>query len=448
MRPVTLESADIERRLRRIQRRLNALSLQHAIYLGGSLVPLAAAALVVLAMRAPIAVFTVGCWSSIAGLATAAAFAATTVRRRWLSLREVARIVDREAGLDDRLATLLAEEESPLRSRLGPILARQVTATTARWEHTTIAPRLVPKSLAVLCASLLLVAAAIVMQRPASPAAAASSPSRRSTDKTHREAPARLAATTGDASSARPEAGTRDDRMAHAPDTGSARDAASAGKEPRSDEPGGSAEGSRRDASAAERLRSQIRSAMGAREPEAGPQFASARSGAPSAASRSANEGVGPTNANAANKTGEAKSGEDARAGTRSAPTNNDGSRNPAPRPGTGTGSDTRGGPGVSGGAGRSGTAGLLGGQSMSATGSAQPKTFPLQLNRSATAFSTDAGTKPSEPDAGRAARAAGGSADASDGPASDLRPDAPQYRADIAPEHRQVVRRIFGARE
>ena len=172
--------AQVEERLRIIRRRLNLLTLQDAIYRGGSLVALAATLLIALAMRDATWPFAIAAWSAAAAMVAALSAAALRIHRHWLSGDQVAGFADRHAGLDDRLKTLLDLRRPP--ARLHGLLLEQVLAATPRWDVDALAPRRIPRSLAALAASLAtLIATSYFVRAPAVPRSAAPPPAPRNT---------------------------------------------------------------------------------------------------------------------------------------------------------------------------------------------------------------------------------------------------------------------------
>ena len=162
--------AQVEARLRVVRRRLNLLTLQDALYLSGAVATLAGALLVVLALRGRASFFAVAAWAAIAAIATATIGATLRIRRRWLSFEQVIRLADRQAALDDRLATLLLDPRRTDASRLKDILLEQILAATPRWGVDSLAPRRVPRSLFALAASLAtLIVASFFVRPPALP---------------------------------------------------------------------------------------------------------------------------------------------------------------------------------------------------------------------------------------------------------------------------------------
>jgi hypothetical protein len=162
--------AQVEARLRIVRRRLNLLTLQDALYLSGAVATLAGALLVVLALRGRASFFAAAAWAAIAAIVAATIAATLRIRRRWLSFEQVIRLADRQAALDDRLATLLLDPRRTDASRLKDILLEQILAATPRWDVDSLAPRRVPRSLFALAASLAaLIVASFFVRPPALP---------------------------------------------------------------------------------------------------------------------------------------------------------------------------------------------------------------------------------------------------------------------------------------
>jgi len=179
MPPFNVGFAQVEDRLRVVRRRLNLLTLQHALYLSGSLVTLAIALVIALALRGQGSFFAIAVWFAVASVLAAVAAAGLRLRQRWMSVEQAVHFADRCAGLDDRLATLLLD---PLRGRassLKDLLLQQVLAAEPRWHVDTLVPRRVPRSLFALLASLAALIVISFLARPPaipSPIAARSAP--------------------------------------------------------------------------------------------------------------------------------------------------------------------------------------------------------------------------------------------------------------------------------
>jgi len=161
---------ELERRLDLIRRRHNLYALQDAfcragtVILGGGAVVLAIAGVGNQSqIRPAVAVYLV------VALGVTAHFA-LRVHRAWLSLDDAAELADREAGLDCRLATLLAQRQSSSRSRLRALLLSQVFLLASRWTAQRVAPRRFPRSVAAFAAALFVfVATAVLAPAPPEP---------------------------------------------------------------------------------------------------------------------------------------------------------------------------------------------------------------------------------------------------------------------------------------
>jgi len=162
-------SAQVEERLRIIRRRLNLFTLQDGLYLSGSLTLLAATLLIALALRGGASFFAVSAWTAAAAVVAAFVAAALRISRRWRSLEQVVRFADRQAGLDDRLATLMLDPSRARNSRLKDLLLEQILTVTPIWDVDALAPRRVPRSLYVLVGSLAALIATSFFVRPPAP---------------------------------------------------------------------------------------------------------------------------------------------------------------------------------------------------------------------------------------------------------------------------------------
>jgi hypothetical protein len=166
MPPFSVGSAQVEERLRVVRRRLNLVTLQDALYLSGSLVTLAATLVVIVALRGRASLFAVAVWAAIGCMIAAAVAAARRIRQHWLSLEQVVRFADREAALDDRLATLLLDPRRARASALKDLLLEQILAATPRWDVDVLVPRRVPRSVFILSGALAALAMLSFFLRP------------------------------------------------------------------------------------------------------------------------------------------------------------------------------------------------------------------------------------------------------------------------------------------
>ena len=140
--PVAL--AEVERRVAETRRRLNRQALIEVLCPGIAVVLCLLAGLVAVAARGSAATFqgfAIG--AGLALLATAGA-AAWTLRRRFLSLDRAAHVVDRRAGMQERLTTLIWLKRSAHPSPLAPLLIADTFDSAARWSPDAIAPRRFP----------------------------------------------------------------------------------------------------------------------------------------------------------------------------------------------------------------------------------------------------------------------------------------------------------------
>lgn len=177
MPPFSVGVAQIEHRLGIVRRRLNLLTLQDAVYWSGSLVALATALLIAVALRGRATLFAVAVWASVGAIAAAITAAVLRLRRRWQSVEQVVRWADRQAALEDRLATLLLDPLHTGTSRFKDLLLEQVLAAAPRWDVDTLAPRRVPRSLyALLMALAALVVTSFFVRPPLAPQSAAAAP--------------------------------------------------------------------------------------------------------------------------------------------------------------------------------------------------------------------------------------------------------------------------------
>ncbi len=170
MPAITVGFPEFEARLERIRRRINLLHLQDAACISGATTLFCASAILIAAVAGNPATFA---W--ILRLGAVAALAVLSISgwmlyHRWLDLEGTARLIDRKAQLENRIATMLAnpsrESASPLRS----ILLTQVFEFTPRWTIDTIAPRELRRpAIALMVAASAFLATGILLPEPPPP---------------------------------------------------------------------------------------------------------------------------------------------------------------------------------------------------------------------------------------------------------------------------------------
>jgi hypothetical protein len=153
MPAITVGLEEVERRVRQLRRRLNAVTLQHCIYLSVSAAMLLCAALLCVGLQASAATFRLAWWLGAAALAVTLAWCAFTLRARWLNREAAGWLADRRGQLGDRLTTLLALRGRPRTSSLAPVLLAQTLGLGERWQPKKIAPQRVPRSVFAMIAS-------------------------------------------------------------------------------------------------------------------------------------------------------------------------------------------------------------------------------------------------------------------------------------------------------
>jgi hypothetical protein len=144
-----LALADIEDRLRRVRSRINWYGLQRNLYTLGTITVLSVAFLVFCAFMFPPLWFTVTAWSVLIALAVLFFFFLRRAVREWLDLNRAARRIDAQAGLKQRLSTLVAYLTSgaignPQPSHLWPHLLRENTYLLEDWTVKKVAPSRIP----------------------------------------------------------------------------------------------------------------------------------------------------------------------------------------------------------------------------------------------------------------------------------------------------------------
>jgi hypothetical protein len=166
MPAITLGFSEIERQLRSIRRRRNLVTLQQALYLWGSLTLLAAALLVVLAVRGHAIVFSVALWAVLGVIGLGLAATGRHIWGRWLSAAATVHWTDRGAHLEDRLSTLVAHHAQPQTTRLAGLIVTQLFTLRHRFQPKALVPRAVPRSVYLLAAALAALVTTTFLERP------------------------------------------------------------------------------------------------------------------------------------------------------------------------------------------------------------------------------------------------------------------------------------------
>jgi len=460
MPAITLGLVEIESRLRLVRRRWNGRIVQHAAYFGASLLVLAAALLIVLALGDGVTAFGVAFWAAIAAVVLVTAVATRLVRRRWLSLDQVARRVDQTAQLDDRLSTLVGCAPQLQRSPLGGVLIRQLLALSPRWAPEQIAGRRVPRSLWLLIGSLCLLLVIAFLERRSAPPAGPRTAAEAAGDRTGRLVPVQgLNAKGQSVALSTKEAGAENE----APDdSGASGDDANAdqaggqksGGSQRAHEPfapdgsPGSPEGTgegRKGEGVPERVQKLIRGAFGAKMLAPPHQVAGGTSGSHERAEAEAPRAGQQQGASQRPAAPPPFQG----GGSRGSDTEQTAHSPPASAPHAENGHEgTQQGGGAPRAGGGTGAGALFGAAAPGEHEGSAAKTFQLKLSSFGNSFRVD--TEPqtrketeSVPTSGTVAGAGG---------ETELNPDQsaddPLHKSEIPPEHEATVRQIFSLRE
>lgn len=140
MAALTVGFPEFHARLSAIRRRINSLAVVDAActVAAALLVAMSGLTLAPLALAPP----ALQSLRAVAWLVVAAVIivAARRLHRQWLDLENAAILVDRFAGLDAKMATMLAHPSSDTRSPLRPILLWQIFEQSARWRIDAVAP--------------------------------------------------------------------------------------------------------------------------------------------------------------------------------------------------------------------------------------------------------------------------------------------------------------------
>ena len=146
MPAVTLGFEEIEDRLRMVRRRANLFDAQHLGFIGASSIALAAALVIVTALRGSAELFSATLLVMLMIGCVALLLTPWLIVRRWRTVPAAAALIDRRAGLQDRIVTLLAVRDQQPPARLAGFLLADTLALGRRWEPRVIVPRRVPRS--------------------------------------------------------------------------------------------------------------------------------------------------------------------------------------------------------------------------------------------------------------------------------------------------------------
>jgi hypothetical protein len=179
MPAVTLGFEEIEHRLRALRRRVNLLIVQQVGYVSLSVISLAAATVVVTALRASPRAFELALVLGAVVVALTIAAASAILWRRWCSLSSAAQLADREGALQDRIRTLLAVRGRRPAPRLAPLLLAESIALGSRWDPRRLVRRRVSRLLYLLVTSVAaLVSTAFLSPQPPAAVEARTAPPR------------------------------------------------------------------------------------------------------------------------------------------------------------------------------------------------------------------------------------------------------------------------------
>jgi hypothetical protein len=156
-----LALADVEERLRRVRGRWNFHTVQHHLYRLGTALALGTALLIVCTFLLSPLLFTILSWPVLLLLAFCFLFFIRRGVGDWADLNTIARRVDAQAGLKERLATLVAQLTGgvigkPSPSPLWPHLLAENTRLLNEWEVKKVAPSRIPWSVVPFLLALLL----------------------------------------------------------------------------------------------------------------------------------------------------------------------------------------------------------------------------------------------------------------------------------------------------
>jgi hypothetical protein len=145
--PVDRALASIEAQTSGVRRRVNRFVLERAVFVTVGALLLAFAMLVALAFVLSQTQFALGLWGVVSLLAFVVATSLRKARRSWMSKSGVALRIDRQADLQDRLATLTSAPAQARRSKLWDVLLHENLGLLPRWEPRRFQPRAMPRSI-------------------------------------------------------------------------------------------------------------------------------------------------------------------------------------------------------------------------------------------------------------------------------------------------------------
>lgn len=167
--------AQVNTRLRTLQRRLNLFAAQDALCRIASAVTATTAALAALAAHSPLS--PASYWLAAATIAAFTTATALQLHHRWLSREQAVRFADRHAALDNRLSTLMFTPTRPESSTLAGLLLAQIREATPHWHADALAPRRVPRSAIAMAASVAaLIVTSFITRQPAAPESIGANP--------------------------------------------------------------------------------------------------------------------------------------------------------------------------------------------------------------------------------------------------------------------------------
>jgi hypothetical protein len=145
--PVDRALASIEAQTLGVRRRVNRFVLERAVFVASGALLLAFAMLVGLAFMLSQTQFALGMWGVLSLLAFVVAASLRKARRAWMPKSGVALRIDRQADLQDRLATLASVPAQARLSKLWDVLLHENLGLLPRWEPRRLQPRATPQSI-------------------------------------------------------------------------------------------------------------------------------------------------------------------------------------------------------------------------------------------------------------------------------------------------------------
>ena len=129
-----------------VRRRANRFTLADLVFVAAGTAFLAWGCLILLALRLPPSSFAAAAWFVLAALGVVAWTRIRSARRTWMPEARTAIVIDHQAHLEERLATLASSNAASRASRLWEFLLQENVRLLPAWEPPRLVPRAIPRS--------------------------------------------------------------------------------------------------------------------------------------------------------------------------------------------------------------------------------------------------------------------------------------------------------------